>query len=209
MKKILFFVLLLIFVSSGFTYAGSMNPYIAGAKTTAAVTPCTGSDSWVGPHGDATYTADSGQAGTTGWNANTTYTTPAGVSQICSIGGDFRWSANVHNCRMAVFSADGSTLICQTTEKAIPSTSYSEMLWTYGASELSGTCTVSGSTNYTIVYSCDGSKASEAQVRAKSGTSGDFKYTAADKTDDPGFTGYTLPAGTASSLKKKVYFGVQ
>jgi hypothetical protein len=206
MKKSTLLFLLLLLASPA--WAGGLGMIVGGGVSSSAPV-CGGSDSYVGPRGDDTYTSDGAAGITTGWNGNLAYTTPAGVSRICSIGGVFRYSATYADCRMAVYSSDGETLICQTTAKSITTLNYTEYLWTYGNSELSGSCTVSAETNYKIIYSCGGTGTSNISISVKSATSGDFKYESPKDLTSSGFDEYTIPTGTNSSSKKKVYFGVQ
>lgn len=206
MMRLILILLLLPTLCWGQVMSGTV--FSGGSVGVTAAAPCTGADQNVGNptlEGDA----DGILTNYVSWNGSDTFTTPAGVTNICTLAGSFKYAVAAANVRIAVYSEDGATLICQgSPQKAVPTINYTTVSWTYGESELTGTCTVSGSTNYKIAATADnGAGTGAIYLHKTTGASGISRYDEQDMTG--GFGAYTLPAGSAGTAKIKVWMGVQ
>lgn len=138
-------------------------------------------------------------------NKNVTFTSPASpaTQTICEISIRARTAGGTPgNVRMAVYSADSATLICQgSAEVSVNSTT---AWWAHVYPNLTGTCQLEASTDYVLAVSGD---STDVQLGYDSVTSGDYQSSNVDYTD----TGFPtpLPGGTNSSTSIHIRVGVQ
>ena len=122
---------------------------------------------------------------------------------VVELSGYFKTTGAAGNILLALYSADRSTKICEgSAQVSVSSASYSWVGHTTGG--LTGTCTVSSSTNYTLSATADGTDVNLDYISGK--TAGDDKYIASDYT-----AGYpsTLGDGSNTTGWFKIRVGVQ
>jgi len=198
MKKLPLILCLLLLPT--FSYAGGgMMLGIVGGGTPAAAPSCAGVNTY---YGDNDNVGDLNLGGYTVWNHDHTITVTTGGT-ICAITTVVRRSsAGSPTVRMAVYSADGTTLICQCDAAiTLSNDAFAEQSCAYP--HLTGTCTVLSATNYTIAVTAS----AITNIRGDAGqTNGAIQYNNTDYS--AGFPA-SLPAGTDYTYHFDARIGVQ
>lgn len=135
-------------------------------------------------------------------NSNYAITVTTGGT-VVELSGYFKTTGAAGNVRLALYNVEGTSKICEgSAEVSVTSGTYSWVGHTAGG--LTGSCTVSSATNYTISATSDDVAVNLEYISGK--TSGDFGYRAEDYTG--GFP-VSVASGTASSAWFKMRVGVQ
>ena len=152
-------------------------------------------------------TYDSGNGGLVTWNGADTFTCPGtGTQNVLDISAYLRLESASGNVRLAIYSSDGSTLICQGTAE-IAVTGSGGWIGHVGAANITpNPAQLTGGTNYKVAMDFDSNTVGQAKI---AGSAGDFLYTRpADDYTTIGFPA-SLPAPSNSVYHFRIRAGVE